>query len=102
MPKIPDIDPEIKIDLKDSVNIVIASIGFEELALAHLINAEGEKIQSFLGTLKGQEERRRIDICDLEKLDNLVNDTLDSIIKKEFLLLMKLGYASNILKECRR
>jgi ribosome maturation factor RimP len=90
MPKIPDIEPKINFKLEDSINLVIASIGFEELGLAHLINAEGEKIQSFLGTLDGQESKKEIKIEDLEKLDNLVNETLDSIIKKEFVLLMKL------------
>lgn len=98
MPNIPDLNPEIKIDVKDSIGVVIASIGFEELGLAHIINAEGEKIQSFLGTLEGQEVKKEVSIEDLEKLDNIVNDTLGAVIKKEMLLLSKLEYANKMLQ----
>jgi hypothetical protein len=97
MPTIPDLNPEINIDIKDALAVVIASIGFEELGLAHIINAEGEKIQSFLGTLKGQEVKKEITIDELTKLDRIVTDTLNSIIKKEMLLLMKLEYADRML-----
>ncbi len=45
LPNIPDVDAKIKITLEDSVNLILASIAFEELGLAHIINAEAEKIQ---------------------------------------------------------
>ncbi len=54
MPNIPDVDAKIKITLEDSVNLILASIAFEELGLAHIINAEAEKIQYVLGTLDGE------------------------------------------------
>jgi len=38
---------------EDAINQVIASIASEELSLSCLINAEGEKLQSILGTLPG-------------------------------------------------
>jgi len=41
MPIIPDINLEININRQDAVNIIIASIAMEELALAHILNAEG-------------------------------------------------------------
>lgn len=97
MPTIPNLNPEIKIGIKDSLSVVIASIGFEELGLAHIINAEGEKIQSFLGTLEGQEVKKEVTIDDLKKLDEIVIGTLNSVIKKEMLLLMKLEYADKML-----
>lgn len=98
MPTIPNLNPEINIDVRDSLSIVIASIGFEELGLAHIINAEGEKIQSFLGTLEGQTVKQEVLIDDLVNLDNIVTDTLNSVIKKEMLLLMKLEYADKMLQ----
>ena len=33
--------------------MIIASIAMEELALSHILNAEGEKLQYILGTLPG-------------------------------------------------
>jgi len=62
MPKIPDLNPEINIDINKSLAVIIASIGFEELGLAHIINTEGEKIQVFLGTLEGQEVKKDVKI----------------------------------------
>lgn len=101
MPKIPDINPEICVDVEDALSVLIASIGFEELGLAHIINAEGEKIQSFLGTLEGQEVKRGVKVEELEKLDKIVNKTLDTVIKKELILLMKLETADEILDKVK-
>lgn len=47
MPVFPDTD----IEREQALTLVLASIAYEELALSHLINAEGEKIQAALGTL---------------------------------------------------
>ena len=37
----------------DALTMIIASIAMEELALSHILNAEGEKLQYILGTLPG-------------------------------------------------
>lgn len=97
MPNIPNIDSKINLTTTEASNVVLASIGFEELGLAHIINAEGEKIQSYLGTLEGQEVKKDIKLEELKELDNIVNDTLKSITKKELLLLMKLEETKEIL-----
>lgn len=60
MPTIPDINTNIK--RSDAVNLIIASIAAEEFALAHILNAEGEKIQYVLGTPKGMTPRRHDDL----------------------------------------
>lgn len=97
MPNIPEVDTKIDITTTQASNVVLASIGFEELGLAHIINAEGEKIQSYLGTLEGQEPKKEVSIEELEKLDKIVNDSLKAITKKELLLLMKLEETKEIL-----
>ncbi len=93
-PTIPDINPDITITRDQSINLLLSSIAMEELGLAHIINAEGEKIQAAIGTLKD-------DLCnpipalacninDLKNISKSVNKTLQTIIKKEMLLQFKL------------
>lgn len=64
---------------------LLDSIALEEIALAHLLNAEAEKIQKFLG---------KISHCTpaevLLDFNITVNETLETVIMKEWLLLRKL------------
>lgn len=96
-PNIPDVSPAIDIEREDVINILLASIAFEELGLAHIINAEAEKIQYVLGTLeneynKTQDHRhcKRPTIDDLIAINNSINGTLRSVIKNQMLLQFKL------------
>lgn len=41
-PSIPNISPTITLTRDDAINLLLSSIAMEELALAHIINAEGE------------------------------------------------------------
>lgn len=90
-PNIPDVDASIDITREDSVNLLLASVAFEELGLAHIINAEAEKIQYVLGTIEGQtplETPPTID--DLLAINRSVGQTLKTVIEKEMLLQFKL------------
>lgn len=89
LPNIPDINPNITITMEDSIKILIASIGLEEIALAHILNAEGEKIQYVLGTLDGKDPGD-VTICDVLKVNRSVERTLRNVIKTEMLLQFKL------------
>ena len=91
MPNIPDVDANIDITINESVNLLLASIAFEELGLAHIINAEAEKIQYVLGTIEGQtplETPPTVD--DLLKIDHSVEQIMRSVIKNQMLLQFKL------------
>lgn len=89
LPKIPDMNPNINITRQDAVNILIASVGLEEIALSHILNAEGEKIQYILGTLDGADPGE-VTVCDVLKVNESVNKTLRNAIATELILLFKL------------
>ena len=102
-PTIPDVSPAIDIDQADVINLLLASIAFEELGLAHIINSEAEKIQFVLGTLKCPTDAIRQTyppakptIDDLLKINRSVEQTLKSVIKTEMLLQFKLEDILNI------
>ncbi len=93
-PTIPDVKPIMNLDRYQVINLLLASIAFEELGLAHLINAEAEKLQTVLKPLP----RTPVAGPTFEQLiavNQEVRKTLKTIIKKEMLLQFKL---ENILE----
>lgn len=88
-PNIPDVSLNLNVTTDKIANLLLASIAFEELGLAHVINTEAEKIQSVLGTLKGSTIKNP-SLSDLERIDNTVDTILKDVIMKEILLLFKL------------
>ena len=85
---IPNITPAITISRSDVINLLLASIALEELGLAHIINAEAEKIQYALGTLPGLSPSATLG--QILAVNESVSDMLDLVIKKELLLESKL------------
>lgn len=99
-PNIPTEIPGIDLDREDVINLLIASVAFEELALAHMVNSEAEKIQYVLGTLdNGIAPEESPSIGDLIELDNTVNQTLRNVIKYQLLLQFKLEDTTMIPEE---
>jgi endonuclease IV len=82
MPNIPDVTPNITIKREQVINLLLASIAFEELGLAHIINAEGEKIQEVINA-------KFTKLDDLLSIDKSVDKVLKDVIKKEMLLQFK-------------
>lgn len=90
MPNIPDICPEIDLCKEDVVNLLLASVALEEIGLAHIINAEGEKLQYVLNNdkgCKGDCKGTRID--EILEVNKSIQTTLRDVIKKEMLLEFK-------------
>ncbi len=73
MPTFPNISPEIT--REKALNMILASIALEELALSHIINAEGEKIQFILNELQEN-------VGSGDSLDNVlaVNKSVESLM----------------------
>jgi len=106
-PNIPPVNACVNITTENSANLLLASIAFEELGLAHIINAEAEKIQYVLGTLEASQ-----DTCspkcppppeppttdELLEINRSVNETLKNVIRKEMLLQLKLEDTLTLLK----
>lgn len=80
-PNIPNISPNITISRDDVINLLLASIALEELGLAHIINAEGEKLQYALGTLPGLTTPATLE--EILLVNSSVQDMLALAIKKK-------------------
>ena len=89
VPNIPNLNPQISVSRDDAVNIILSSIGMEELSLAHILNAEAEKIQFALGTLEtaGGQASSMTDILETNKL---ASKMVRNVIKNQMLLSMKM------------
>lgn len=91
-PNIPNISPTISISVGQTVPLLLGSIAIEELALAHIMNAEAEKLQFVLGTLTPTTSTfspATVSLSNLLTMNTSVQRTLRDVIKKEMLLEFK-------------
>lgn len=101
-PNIPNITPQIDISRTEAINLILASIAFEELSLAHIINAEAEKIQFVLGSLDCHRFHNHTTISELFEISKSAERMFRTIINKQILLQFKLEDILNIIdKEAR-
>lgn len=92
---IPNITPTITVTREDAINLLLASVAIEKLGLGHIINAEAEKIQFYIGTLPGITATVTT-VSDLLALDQSVQNTLVATLQSEMLLSSKLETVMNI------
>ncbi len=88
MPNIPNMNPSITVTRDDAVNMILSSIGMEELSLAHIVNAEAEKIQFALGTLETADGAASLD--DIMAVNASAKRMLRDVIKNQMLIGMKM------------
>ena len=89
LPTIPTITPSISLNRTQVINLLLASVALEELGLAHIINAEGEKLQAVLGTLPGLTVATP-SISILLSVNREVRRALQTVLKNQMLLEFKL------------
>ncbi|MFD0952134.1 hypothetical protein [Virgibacillus natechei] len=92
MPKIPDMNPEISLDRCKTIELLLSSIALEEISLSHILNAEGEKLQSFL-----KKDNESLD--DFIEINDSLNKTLRTVVKSQILLHFKLEDAVTLDKK---
>lgn len=81
---IPNITPQISLTRENAITMLLASIAMEELGLAHIINAEAEKIQYAIGTLPGLTQP--VPFSELFQINTSVREMLRAVTQKEMLL----------------
>ncbi|GBF75959.1 putative collagen-like protein, partial [Paenibacillus sp. 598K] len=81
-PNLPNITPTIALSRDDVISLILSSIAMEELGLAHIINAEGEKIQFALGTLAGV-SGPAASLDQVLQMNQSVQSMMDTIFRQE-------------------
>ncbi|MFC4800031.1 hypothetical protein ACFPA1_11815 [Neobacillus sp. GCM10023253] len=92
LPNVPGMTPNISLSTAQTVPLLLASIALEELALAHILNAEAEKLQFVLGTLTPARTTfspATVSLSNLLVVNSSIQRTLGDVIKKEMLLEFK-------------
>jgi len=92
----PKFQPVPDITLEDSIAQIISSIAMEELALSHIMNAEGEKLQFVLGTLESSRSvvpPPSVSLDDLLKVNDSIKSMLSTVSMNQMFLLGKLSAA---------
>lgn len=97
-PHIPNITPSLHLTRSQVVNLLLTSIAFEELSLAHVINSEAEKLQAAIGTLPGSSVRVN-SVPQLLSVNQSVNRTLQTALKTQMLLQFKLENVNDLPPE---
>lgn len=96
LPNIPQIPNIPCIPVSNSLSLLLVSIALEEIGLSHIINAEGEKIQSIVEAMNCG----KASVCDVLSVNKSVSDTLRNVLKKEILLELKMVEVLEALPKC--
>ncbi|GBF75947.1 hypothetical protein PA598K_04383 [Paenibacillus sp. 598K] len=97
-PNVPNITPNISLTRDQAINLLLASIAMEELGLAHIINAEGEKIQYAVGTLPTS-PGTRYTLKEILAVNESARDMLDSVFREEMALESKLKQVLKLIQD---
>lgn len=91
----------LELTQEEAFNMLLGSIAMEELALSHIINSEGEKLQYVLGTLEGSAGP----LCpptveDVLKVNGSIITLLENVAHNQILLKGKLERVLDAKEKC--
>ncbi|GIO90897.1 hypothetical protein [Paenibacillus lactis] len=91
---------DISADIRQSVLRLLASIAIEEMALAHIINAEAEKMQYIAGTLHpGSNPPGDLSFPDYMAVQASARSLMEEVTMLEMMLQMKFNQIAALLKD---
>ncbi|MDI1428904.1 hypothetical protein [Polyangium sorediatum] len=93
-------EPDHPVTPETGAALILTSVAMEEMGLAHILNAEGEKIQWILGTL-GEgctSPTGTVDVDDVLAINESVRDTLEAVVAKNLILYLKAGRVLRFLE----
>ncbi len=90
MPEIPE--SKHRPSMEETIIDLLESIALEEIALSHILNAQGEKLQHVINISKSE----CLDINDIELAFKSTNKTLVDVIMKEWLLIVKMNNVESL------
>ena len=96
MPQFPDLPG---MNMENSIAHVVSSVAMEELALSHIINAEGEKLQYVLGTLHDTPMCPPATIEEVLQVNESVKDMLSTLTMNQMFLFAKFSAAMEAYKK---
>ncbi len=94
-PGIPDICPKITLNREEAVTLLLASIAMEEMGLAHILNAEGEKIQKILES----KSAGRADLGQIIAANQSIERVIKSITRLQLILAEKLETVAALIPQ---
>ncbi|MGL5411376.1 hypothetical protein [Cetobacterium sp.] len=112
LPNIPNINPDIDLEMEDSIKLLLNSIAMEEIGLSHILNAEGEKLQCIIKKMESNlNDCVNYDPCNskcdcdrvrsseiLLAFNNSVNETIKNVFRSQTLLQLKLEDVKELYK----
>ena len=85
--------PDTILSRDQALDAILTSIAMEEVALSHIINAEGEKIQYILKSARAN----KADVCDVLKVNESATALLEQVNDMQMTLKNKLRWALKYL-----
>lgn len=95
-PSIPNITPIISITKKETISLLLSSIAMSELSIAHILNAEAEKMQSFIHYAN---HSHCIKTKDYLRFNNSVSKLMEDVNMEQWLGLNKMDRVISLIED---